>query len=104
MPLLEAKIALKLVLLIRELSSKGVDDPFSYVYEVQLADSGNLLLRLQSSLAERRHALEEYSLSLTVFWFLFVLFQALYCLLSHHTSYFFLSVPPKKLFAEYFLS
>ena len=75
MPLLEAKIALKLVLLIRELSSKGVDDPFSYVYEVQLADSGNLLLRLQSSLAERRHALEEYSLSLTVFWFLFVFYH-----------------------------
>ena len=104
MPLLEAKIALKPVLLIRELSSKGADDPFSYVYKVQLADSSNLLLRLQSSLAERRHALEGYSPSLTVFWFLFDLFQSIYFLLSHHTRLFFLSVPPKKLFAEYFLS
>lgn len=51
---LEAKIALKLVLLIRELSSKQVGNPFSYIYKVQLPDGSDLLFRLQSFLAERR--------------------------------------------------
>ena len=104
MPLFEAKVALKLVLLIRELSSKGADDPFPCVYKVQLTDSSNLLLRLQSSPTERRHALEEYSPSLTVLGFCLFCFN-LYTFSYHITQdFFFLSVHAKKLFADYFLS
>lgn len=83
---------MKLMLLIRELSSKWVDDLFC-IYK----DGTNLLFRLQSPLVEKKHTLEENKYSpLWPFLFLFVLFWSVRFLFSHHTRYFFLSLLPKK--------